>query len=69
MDLVFVVPIAVLVNCFIGGAVCAALDTENNIFYNWYKQDPTPCRIFSFLILTFWPVMAYFMWKYKRGKK
>lgn len=56
-----------LINIIIGTGVCVALDTKKECFYNWYKQDPTG-GLMCFLVLIFWPVMAFFMIRYKRQK-
>ena len=55
----------ILVNAIVGAGICAALDTKDQVFYQWYKQDPTG-GLFSFLVIEFWPVMAFFMWRYRK---
>lgn len=54
----------ILLNAIFGAGICASLDTKDEIFYKWYKNDPT-CGFFSFLVLSFWPVMVFFMIRYK----
>ena len=52
-----------LLNAVFGAVICAALDTKDQVFYKWYKRDKT--GVGNFLVLTFWPVMVYFMIRYK----
>jgi len=59
----FWILVGICVSMAIGAGVCAALDTEDQIFYKWYKSAPS--ILFPGIILIFWPVMAYFMIKYK----
>ena len=54
----------ILINAVIGAAICAYLDTKDQVFYRWYKQDPTS-GILCFMVIEFWPVRAFFMLKYK----
>lgn len=68
-EVLAVVLLGVLLNTIIGAAVCASLDTEDRVFYRWYKE-PLPFHgLFCFLVLSLWPIMAYFMIKYKNDKR
>lgn len=64
MEWLLTLPVILIINAIIGAAVCATFDTKDRVFYNWFKDDPTG-GIVNFLILTFWPVMLYFMISYR----
>ena len=59
--------LGIVVNIFVGAAVCASLDT-NERFLNWMRQDPTG-GIISFVAVSLWPIMAYYMIRYKIEKR
>ena len=61
--MLYIIP-GILLNTLIGAVVMTSLDTKDQIFYKWYKTDPTQ-GILSFFVLTFWPVMSFGMIKYK----
>jgi len=63
----FWIAIGICINMVIGAGVCAALDTEDEVFYKWYHSAPN--ILFPGLILIFWPGMAYFMIQYKKSCK
>lgn len=55
---------ALLLNALVGAVVCTCLDTKDQVFYRWYKTDKT--GVGCFLVLTFWPILAIMMIRYKR---
>ena len=55
----------VLINLLVGSAMCACFDTEDQVFYKWYSEDPTG-GVIGFCMLSLWPVMIYLMVQYKR---
>ncbi len=68
MEILLWILVCLFVNAVIGAMVCASLDTEDQVVYNWYKQDPTG-GIAAVLILELWPVMAVLMWRYRQRLK
>jgi hypothetical protein len=66
MDTFIVALIIMLFNYLLGGVVCTIRDTKDQVFYKWYKNAPIPSVICP-IVLTLWPVMAYYMLKYRRG--
>jgi len=64
LQLIQLVILIILINVFIGAGVFTILDTKDKVFYEWYKKDPT-CGFISFLVLLFWPVLAFFIIKYR----
>ena len=53
---------AIIVNALVGAGVLAALDTKDQVFYSWIKEDPA-AGLFAFFVLELWPIMAaYIIW-------
>lgn len=61
---VIIILLGIIGNFVIGSAVCATLDTKDRVFFNWMKNDPTG-GIMCFLFISFWPIMAFLMLRYK----
>jgi hypothetical protein len=59
--------LAIFLNALLGATVLSTLDTEDRRYYKWYSECPLP-GFGQFIILTLWPVMAYFMLKCRKEK-
>lgn len=57
---IWAAPVGVCINCVVGAAVLDFVDHEDGRLFKWYKKSPHP--VFSFLVLTLWPYVA---WKFR----
>jgi succinate dehydrogenase/fumarate reductase cytochrome b subunit len=60
--------LAIFLNSLLGAVVLSSLDTKDKRYYKWYDSCPLP-GIGHFIILSLWPIMAYFMQKEKNKAK
>lgn len=63
MPLLFWILVGICANTVVGAVVCAVLDSDDMVFFKWYKDDPT--GVISTLVIELWPIMAFFMILYR----
>jgi uncharacterized membrane protein YdjX (TVP38/TMEM64 family) len=56
MEIVIITMLIVFIDIIVGAAVLAFLDTKDEVYSKWLRNDPT-CGIMSFFILLLWPIL------------
>ena len=59
-----IIPMFSVINAIIGAMVLAWFDTEDAVFYKWSSESPLPGG--HFIVLSIWPIMVFFMIKYRK---
>lgn len=55
----------VIINMIIGSFVLYMIDNKEGDLFKWYKRCPFPI-IGCPLILTCWPIILYFKWRFNK---
>lgn len=66
--LILYIILGIFFNSLLGAVVLSSLDTKDQRYYQWYNSCPFP-GIGHFIILSLWPVVAYFIQKEKNKAK